>query len=345
MLVSEIPALRDFWYPVAYSDRVAAEPVAAELFGERYVVWRPAVDGPPSAARDACPHRGARLSQGWLADGCLTCPYHGWRYDGSGACMEIPANEPHLPVPPRARLATVHAEDRYGLVWVCVGTPRAGVPTLPECDDPSYVVVHELMEGWRASAPRVIDNGLDVSHVAWVHRNSVGTDGAPRLTDLEVTRDGPSLRFSASYTARINAQQRANTGIESELTTRSTHGELVQPLLFRGVLEYHETGLRHVLYKTATPIDDTRTLFCQFVARNDAPDEAKRRGIVALDRQVQDEDKALLEEIDPDFPVELGAEIHTRSDRMTVEYRRILAELAAEPSPPAGLPADALVGG
>jgi len=211
---------------------------------------------------------------------------------------------------------------------VCVGAAPTEIPLHSECEHDDYVVIHELMEEWHASAPRIIDNGLDVSHVAFVHRNSVGTDSAPRMADVDVERVGISIRFSATYTTRVNEQQRANTGIEAAFTTRSTHGELVQPFVFRGVLEYHETGLRHVLFKTATPVDDDRTLFCQFVARNDNPDAERIEGIVALDRIVQAEDKRLLEAIAADFPLDVHSELHTRADRMTLEYRRVLAELA-----------------
>ena len=46
-------------------------------------------------------------------------------FDADGACTLLPQNEPTLPIPPRARLLPVHCEERYGLVWVCIGTPRA----------------------------------------------------------------------------------------------------------------------------------------------------------------------------------------------------------------------------
>ncbi len=330
MLVSEVPALREYWYPIAYSAELGPAPRGFRLFGERYVAWRPDEGAAVHAAIDECPHRGARLSQGWVRDGCLTCPYHGWRFDGSGACVEIPANDPELPIPPRAHVGSILVEERYGLVWVCIGVPRVPVPTLPELEDPSFTLIHELMETWSASAPRIIDNALDVSHVAWVHRNSVGSDANPRLSDFTVERDGTNLKFSVSYITRVTEQQRRNTGIQSEFTGRTTHAELVDPLVFRGALEYSENGLVHVLYKTATPVDDYTTLFCQFIARNDGPDAEKQAGIIAVDRQVQSEDRTLLEGINPEFPLEVTTEIHTRSDRMTLEYRRILADLAAE---------------
>lgn len=337
MLISDVPAFKQYWYPIAYSGDVTDAPRPFRIFGEDYVAWRGG-SGAVHAAVDECPHRSARLSQGWIADGCLVCPYHGWKFAEDGACVEIPAADPDLPIPPRAHADTVLAAERYGLVWVCVGMPRAGIPDLPEAEDGEYVLIHELMEEWKASAPRIIDNALDVSHVAWVHRNSVGSAANPRLSDFKVERDGERLLFSVSYVAAVNEQQKKNLGIESDLTTRSTHAELVQPLIFRGVLEYHENGLKHVLFKTATPVDDRTTLFCQFIARNDRPSPEMWEAISAVDRTVQSEDKALLENVNPNFPIEVTTELHTKADRMTLEYRRILAELAAE-SP--GVPADA----
>jgi phenylpropionate dioxygenase-like ring-hydroxylating dioxygenase large terminal subunit len=330
VLISDAPALRSYWYPIAYSEQVGAEPRPFRIFGADYVAWRVTAGGPVLAAADACPHRSARLSQGWVSDGCLVCPYHGWRFATDGSCVEIPANDPGLPIPPRARLASVAAGERYGLVWVCVGEPRTGIPVLAEAEDPEFTVVHEMMEVWEASATRILDNALDMAHVAWVHRATVGDPSSPRLGPLTVERDGSSLRYRSSHVARVGAQLRANTGIMTDTTTRASEVELVNPLVFRGVLEYVDNGLIHVLLKTATPLDDRSTLFCQFVARNDAPDQVKQAGIIAVDRAVQAEDRAMLEGIDPDFPIDVTTEVHTRSDRMTVEYRRILADLAAE---------------
>jgi phenylpropionate dioxygenase-like ring-hydroxylating dioxygenase large terminal subunit len=331
VLVSEVPAFREYWYPVAYSTGVGTSPLKVRVLGDDFVLWRGTPDGPIGAAVDECPHRSARLSQGWVEGGDLVCPYHGWAFDASGACTRIPQNDPETPIPPRARTMAVLVEERYGLVWLCPGMPRTQVPVLPEAQDDGYTLIHEMMATWSASAPRVVDNALDVSHLSFVHRGSIGDADNPRLHGLTVEREGEGLRMSVSYLSRVTEQQKLNTGITDDFTVRTTHAQLVQPFVFRGVLEY-ENGLKHVLFKTCTPIDDTHTLFCQFIARNDHPDEAKQAGIIAVDRQVQEEDRELLEGVRPEFPLQLQTEMHTRSDRMTVEYRRILADLAAESS-------------
>lgn len=340
MLVSDIPVLRDYWYPVTYSDEVSAAPQGARLFGEGVVLWRD-VCGRIRAALDVCPHRGARLSQGWCEDGNVVCPYHGWQFDGEGQCVRIPQNHADTPIPRRAALLSVHAEDRYGLVWLCLADqPREPVPTLVELEDPTFTLVHEIMDVWQVCAPRCIDNGLDVSHLSFVHRSTVGLASLPELSDFTIVRDGHRLHFSVSYQAQVTEEMKRNTGLSVDTTTRTTHGELVQPLVFRGVLAY-ENGLQHVLYKTATPLDDETTLFCQFIARNDHPDEERQKLLTEIDRRIQAEDKALLEGLPAEFPVEVTTELHTRADRMTLDYRRILADLAQERPGPRGVRPDA----
>jgi phenylpropionate dioxygenase-like ring-hydroxylating dioxygenase large terminal subunit len=324
VLVSQVPALRGYWYPVAYSSEVGAAPFPVGLFGSHWVVWRSS-DGAVRGAADRCPHRSGRLSQGWVEEGDLVCPYHGWRYDDLGRCVSIPALGPEAPRPPRARLGIVAAAERYGLVWLRVGPERAGIPVFAELDQ-GYTLIHELKEIWKTSAPRLLDNALDVSHVPFVHATSVGDSSSPRLSEFTVEREGEQLRFRVSYTSAVRGTQVGNVGLAGQVT-RVTEAELLQPFVFRGALAY-ENGLRHVLYKTATPVDDATTLFFQFIGRNDHPPPERWPDIVAVDRQVQSEDRRVLEGIEADFPLDLTAEVHTRADRMTIEYRRILADLA-----------------
>lgn len=329
MLVGDIPALRNYHYPVAYTHDVTDTPVARTVLGTDIVLWRPPGETTVRAAIDRCPHRHARLSQGWLSGDCLVCPYHGWQFGPDHRCTLIPAGGPGTAIPPGAVLDTVAVTERYGLVWVCPGQPANDVPVLDEAEpDSGYTVIHELMDVWQASAPRVMDNALDVSHIPWVHRATVGSPDHPGVSPFSVERDGLRLRFTLTYTAAMSAQQKINTGITTDTAERVTHVELVQPFVYRGVLEYPANGLRHVLFKTATPIDDHTTLFCQFIARNDNPPPDRWEAIAGVDRAVQAEDAALLAGVPSQFPLDTTSEVHVAADRMTVEYRRILAELA-----------------
>ena len=327
MLVSEIPALRNYFYPVCYSSDLSKEPKHVRLFGEDFVVYRDS-HGTAHGLSDRCPHRGGRLSQGWVVNDCLACPYHGWEYASDGKCTFIPSQEAGIPIPTRAKVGAFPVEELHGLVWMCVGDEPREMPYFTELEDEGYTLIHEMMDVWQASAPRIVDNALDVSHVAWVHRNSIGSNANNKLEMGEVSRDGLNLKFSVTLVAQVNEAMKNINGVTGETTRRTTHAELVQPLIFRGRLVYEENGLVHVLYKTCTPIDNENTLFCQFIARNDNPAPERWESITAVDRLVQSEDRALVEHIEPDFPLEITDEVHTKYDKMTVEYRRVLAELA-----------------
>ena len=80
----------DYWYPAAWSRELkAGKTFAASFAGEPIVLARP-IDGPVFALEDRCAHRQVPLSKG-VVDGCsIRCCYHGWRYDGSGRCVDVP---------------------------------------------------------------------------------------------------------------------------------------------------------------------------------------------------------------------------------------------------------------
>ncbi len=330
MLVEDIPALRNYWYPVAYADEVNSKPHAARVLFTDIVVWRTADDS-FAASTAVCAHRGAPLDMGWVEDGCLVCPYHGWRYDSDGRCVSIPSAGPGATIPKRAGIESYPARERYGLVWINLnGTDAEPIPEFAEAESPDFIVAHELMEVWNASAPQILENALDVSHVAWVHRDSAGSSAAPEFGDeFSVDRTGSTLTFAVEHTARVTVQKAGGGGGDgSELTQRVSYGVLPNPFAVRIALVYPDTGLIHVLFKTATPVDNENTLFCQFIARNDRPEQGQMEKILNMDRRVQSEDRALLERIAPDYPLDVTAQFHTKADKVTLEYRRALATLS-----------------
>ena len=88
-LTNTDPALRRCWHPVARSGDVTDQPHGVMLLGEPWVLYR--ADGQVRAFVDRCPHRHCPLTLGHCEAGVLQCAYHGWRFDGDGRCIEIPA--------------------------------------------------------------------------------------------------------------------------------------------------------------------------------------------------------------------------------------------------------------
>lgn len=119
------------WTPVALSrDLPVGMTRAVRLDGEELVAWRGAADGPAHVWEDRCPHRGMRLSLGFVRSNALNCLYHGWEYGPSASCRRIPAH-PDLVVPPTIKARAYVAAEAGGLVWVKRGEDDAPLPELP----------------------------------------------------------------------------------------------------------------------------------------------------------------------------------------------------------------------
>src|SRR5437867_9431784 len=126
--------LRNLWYPICQSARVAGRPVGLHRLGRDIVVWRDSLDK-LHAHDDRCLHRGAKLSLGRIVDDQLRCAYHGWRYDQSGQCVGIPTSKTaQVKLAPRLRLESLQTEERAGLVWAYFsedGNPSAPALVIP----------------------------------------------------------------------------------------------------------------------------------------------------------------------------------------------------------------------
>jgi nitrite reductase/ring-hydroxylating ferredoxin subunit len=121
------------WVPVALSSSI--EPgtsTGAIVEGAEIVVWRDA-GGAAHVWEDRCPHRGMRLSFGFVRGDHIACLYHGWQYDSAGQCRHIPAH-PDLDVPATIKVATYRTEEKYGIVWA-TSSSDAPMPTLASAAD------------------------------------------------------------------------------------------------------------------------------------------------------------------------------------------------------------------
>src|SRR5690242_2290111 len=119
----------DFWRPVALSqDLPAGTVMPARIAAGSIALWRSQSDH-VAASADRCPHRGMRLSHGFVRGEALSCIYHGWSYSQAGSCLRIPAH-PGLAPPDTIRVATHEVEEAGSVIWVAVGTPASKPPRL-----------------------------------------------------------------------------------------------------------------------------------------------------------------------------------------------------------------------
>ncbi len=312
--------LRSHWYPVAEDADVDSEPVKVTLLGADYVVWR-SPDGSVVAAPDRCPHREAPLSIGWVEGGNLVCAYHGWTFGDEGRCVEVPSSGPGATVPPAAHLRCVHAEVRYGLVWLCPGTPSASIPGVPHDGDPAFRRINTGVDVWQASATRMVDNFLDISHFPWVHSGTFG-DGLERTVpkiELEQLDDD---FYGYAYEVEANNPDEANliSGSEEPTVHRWMTTGYALPLIVRSTIRYAD-GLEHILLLCSTPIDDVTSYFTFVVWRND-DHSLDAEETIAFDRAIGAEDKAMLQRVPGSLQLGQTDMVSVQSDRPSVDWRR-----------------------
>ncbi len=117
------------WVPVALSsDLPALAVMPARIASETVALWRSA-SGRATASADRCPHRGMRLSHGFVRGEALSCIYHGWSYAQGGQCLKIPAH-PGLTPPETIRVVTYAVAEQDGVVWAAAGAPAGEPPRL-----------------------------------------------------------------------------------------------------------------------------------------------------------------------------------------------------------------------
>jgi phenylpropionate dioxygenase-like ring-hydroxylating dioxygenase large terminal subunit len=161
-------SLLNNWYIVCRSHELKQKPRPVHLFDTAFVVWRDA-SGKAHALMDRCPHRNAPLSAGRVEDGCVVCPYHGWKFDGTGTCSHVPSLSDDRPLPNTAvRSLAVCEQDSY--VWLCPGTPPKTPPRpFPNCEKPGWTTFH-MRTHFAAGVEACLENFLDCPHTATVHR-------------------------------------------------------------------------------------------------------------------------------------------------------------------------------
>lgn len=323
------PALRACWHPVAQAGAIDDDPVAVTLLGEPWVLAR--IDGELVALVDKCPHRGAPLSAGCIDGGALRCPYHGWRFGADGRCVDIPALGPGAALPPRAAVGTAQVVEHGGLVWLAPEPSRTPLPPMPVTDGP----VQFLVTDWNASAGHLMDNFLDVGHLAFSHAGSFGVADDATSVDMEVVRDGWSFTVVHHHVARLVDSDEWAAGT-AQPHARRHRFRYDAPFTLRLDIDYAELDDEVTLLFAVQPVEQKRSRLFSMAIRNEVaatrctPEEGIRRGMLIIE-----EDRQVLERVaEAHLDLEPTAELHTKADRNTLMLRRVLADLVASSGAP-----------
>lgn len=345
------------WYVVGWSHELGGEPLGRVVCGRRLALFRDS-QGRFQAIDATCPHRGADLALGEVHGDSLACPFHGIGFDGSGRCTRIPSQSPSDPIPARLRTPAYPAREAGGLLWIW---PEPGAEPAFEPRLPDFLA---LPQPWRRVVPRTtlctgsylnsLENALDDSHLAYVHRATI--PGAPcRVADYRVSI--AEDRRSYSGEAELDPSRpgepetpspRSGLGAGSrihDLLERFAFDRLVQA---RRKVEYDLSGMvcytvdyagghRDYTFAFFTPGDEERTWMAGGIVRNHSLNPLADRFLHQFMPRLMAEDSGAMLLLVPEArgPGGLSPPFIVPADRTTIPFRRLYGEaLRAEGKTP-----------
>lgn len=182
------------WYVILDSKELNKKPLRVKRLNENLALWRDE-NGMACCIADQCCHRGVSLGCGKSVEGKLECPFHGFLYDHSGKVVLIPANGRKKPVPETMKVKAYKTFEKYGLIWLWWGDDdklTAEPFFFQELADFSYST---FIDPWNIHYSRAIENQLDVVHLPFVHRTTIGRGNKTLVNGPVVKRKGELITF------------------------------------------------------------------------------------------------------------------------------------------------------
>lgn len=187
--------VRNSWYVAAWSDEIHETPVGLVILGEPIVLFRIS-DGTAVGLEDRCVHRRVPLSMGNVFGDNLQCTYHGFVYDRTGACIKIPGQSS---IPVEARVRSYPIVDRHGCIFIWMGNPQNSdeslIPKFETLHNSGYGVTKKHIRV-EAHYQLIIDNLLDLSHLAYLHSSSVGQAELAEMANVKTETEGDIVKVS-----------------------------------------------------------------------------------------------------------------------------------------------------
>jgi phenylpropionate dioxygenase-like ring-hydroxylating dioxygenase large terminal subunit len=187
--------LKDYWYVAAWSDEVETSPLAVMMLKQPIVVFRQS-NGTPVALEDRCIHRRAPLSIGHVVGDDIQCAYHGLVYNAHGHCVKVPGQGE---IPANAKVRSYPTVERHGCVWVWMGAPEradaSAIPNFRSLDQPGWSMTKRHAHV-KCDYRLIIDNLLDLSHLAFVHSSTVGQPEVADIADVRTERRENGVRVT-----------------------------------------------------------------------------------------------------------------------------------------------------
>lgn len=310
--------IKNMWYAIIGSKKINNNSIISlTRFGKRIVLFRDSHDE-LSCFEDVCAHRGASFSFGKVVDDCIKCPFHGIEYDSSGNCKLIPSEGFNSSKDfSRFHLKKYNIEEHEEIVYAWYGDSNPTPLDYFKDLDNSYVY-SELSDHWKVHYSRVIENQLDVSHLPFVHYNTIGRGNKTLV-------NGPKVVWTNENTLVTSANNEVDTGqtpkSESESVIKSTNLTFKFPNMW-----VNSVNDKIKIMAYFVPVDDENTILTIRFYNKLTPFKFINKFIAFIGRcmnfRIERQDKKVVE---TQLPKYSDINIHEnllQADKLIIEYRK-----------------------
>ncbi len=170
--------IKDQWYVVLDSKQLKENKIVGTTrLSEKLVFWRDE-NNEINCIFDKCCHRGASLSTGKIINNHIECPFHGFQYNSNGKVILIPANGKGSKIGENYKVNSYLAKEAYGLIWLWYSDKKDNAPEIPFFEELKQGFSYGgFSETWPVHYTRAIENQLDVVHLPFIHKTTIGRSG------------------------------------------------------------------------------------------------------------------------------------------------------------------------
>jgi phenylpropionate dioxygenase-like ring-hydroxylating dioxygenase large terminal subunit len=331
--------LENAWYVAAQSTQIDDQLLALKILDENLVFYRDS-NNKVVALEDACPHRKMPLSMGQRVGDAIQCGYHGLTFDARGKCINAPTQDK---IPGNAIVRSYPVVEKYHLVWIWMGIPDlANESTLLQLDDydnETWGLTDGGMLECQCHYLYLLDNLLDPSHVAWVHKTSFASEGTEDVAlKIEDTETGvlvsrwinnidppPYYAEMLQFSGKVDRLQYYEAIVPSIAVNMSTYARAG----FGGDSDnLPEDSYRMRSYHFITPIDAHSTRYHWFQHYNtNIKDEGVRQKLNEGARGAFEEDRVVLEAVDRGMNHKKRANLDLQLDIGSKKFRKKLGTM------------------
>ncbi|MBM4298303.1 MAG: aromatic ring-hydroxylating dioxygenase subunit alpha [Deltaproteobacteria bacterium] len=251
--------LRRYWHVVgAAAELTAAKPKKrVRILGENLVLYRDK-SGSYGLVAEKCSHRGVSLYYGFVEDDGIRCPYHGWKYDAGGKCIEQPFENPEGGLKEKIRHPAYPVENLSGLLFAYMGPPEKK-PLLPKWDllvrrDGGKLI--DICETLRCNWLQAMENSVDPTHTYFLHSHTLKVKGNPDYVPFHY-RMVSKIDFDLVIHPTWAGIQKQRIFADADAPAETPHPLVFPTILFVPVRIGYAMHFR-------TPIDDHNTQVYQF---------------------------------------------------------------------------------